>query len=978
MVVRPPIFGILKLSNGSMSCKRPQIRLKNAYHLAATSWPFPNQLRLTKSPSSKRHRLQNTYTSPMNSSYLVTAEPILLLPTKFYPPHASSHLLQRPHLIEQLNQGLTGKLTLVAAPAGYGKSTIVTQWLNQLQGHTASSHTAWLSLDESDNDLILFLHYFVAAIQHSQPHSCATTLAILYDPKPPHWSQLITLLVNDLIKLPNPQILVLDDYHYVEDETIHQFMERLLAHLPLSLHLVIISRTEPPLSLPRLRVRRQLNELRTADLSFSDAETEHYLTQDNTKSFTPAAIAALQERSQGWVASLYLATLSLGANNDEETILKQLEAGNSYIMDYLVTEVLAQQPQAVQTFLLYTSILRRFCSPLCVALLETSADDDNPHHQTSIPTIIGMLAHHHLFTIPLDSSGTWYRYHHLFQLMLSRRLQNQLSATRINALHCKASRWFAQAGFIDEALYHALIADDVPFAIQLVEQNRIRLLNQYDYHTINRWLSLLPETAVNQSPHLLLLKCWVNISTYRVTAVSVPRQIQQVETLLQNSNLTTTQQTNIQAEILAAKLAHLCWIYDFSQIIDHYHQAITRLPQSYHFIRAYITFSMGIALQTQGKPHEAIHIIQTELHNETQHTLPGIWLKGLLAVIHFMAGYPHAVIQIAQDTLKLLENYPTHKAYIASPVHRWLGTVYYHWNQIATAQHHFRQATPFNAPPYHNSQLFLAWSYETTGQPDKADQVITDLHHWAASRDSDIIQNDLASFEARRLCWQGQVDRALAAMREVNIPATVDNFMMEVPALTHARILIAHHQETSWQKAQTLLERLWASAAEQGQNIPGQIEILALKALLQQRQGFGPAVLATLEQAINIAKPIGFIRIFVDLGTPMAALLYQLLDQGFEPDFLGQILAAFPQTAPHIAQARRAEEASQTQLIEPLTRREIDVLQLLAQDLPNKKIAQELSVSPLTVKRHTINIYKKLSVSSRHEAANTARTLGIL
>ena len=906
-----------------------------------------------------------------------STEPVLLLQTKFYRPRVSPNALPRPHLIEHLNQGLSRKLTLITAPAGYGKTTIATQWLDQLQTQQPPKphhQIAWLSLDESDTDLVLFVHYLIAAIQKCQPGSCPHTFAALHNPQPPSWLQLATLFVNDLIEQTAPLILALDDYHYVENETIHQFIDRLLHHLPPTLHLIIISRTEPPLSLPLLRARQQMNELRTADLSFTPTETERYLTQTTTH--TPKTITALQERSEGWITGLYLTKLALSRSDNEQTFLNQLQASHTHITDYLISEVLAQQPPAIQTFLLYTSILRRFCLSLCTALLAEAASDQPMNNaQAFVHNSIDWLTQQNLFVITLDDNGSWYRYHHLLQLMLTHKLQQQASPETIRTLHHKASRWFAQEGFIDEALHHALIINDHPFAAELVEQNRINRLNQFDYHTLTRWLSLLPESKVHQHPHLLLLKCWLGISTYRLTSISLTDLTQQAEHLLNKSNLQESQQMIVRAEILAVKIAYYCWVYDFSQIISYYYQAMADLPQSYRFIRAYITQSMGIALQAHGKIKEAIQVIQTELQHDPQNTLPSIGLRGYLAVIYFIAGRPHEVIQIAEDTLKLLRSHPTRQAYMASVARRWLGTVYYYWNQLTTAQQHFQQADPANSSPYYNSQLLLAWSYDMSGQPEKADQVVAELHRWALPLNNDTIQNSLTSFNARRLYRQGKVEMALAMMRDVNVPTTVDNFFVEMPALTHAKILIAHHQESSWQTAQTLLEVLWTDATKQGNNIPGQVEILALKALLQQRQGFAPAALATLEQAIKLAKPIGFIRLFVDLGTSMAALLHQLLEKGIEPNYLGQILAAFPYEEPHVI---LMQQATQTRLIEPLTQRELDVLCLLAEEMPNKKIAQQLSISTLTVKRHTINIYKKLSVSNRREAASRARTLGIL
>ncbi|MEM7114687.1 MAG: LuxR C-terminal-related transcriptional regulator [Chloroflexota bacterium] len=916
----------------------------------------------------------------------VQANPVLLLQTKLYRPQIPSGLVQRPHLINYLNHGLRSKLTLVAAPAGYGKTTIVTQWLHAQQPHL--NQIAWLSLDESDDNLLHFVHYLVAAIQQQQPASCTNVLASLHAPQPMPWSHLVVLLVNDLTELRQSLILVLDDYHFVTEGTIHEFLDRLLEHLPPTLHLVLISRTEPPLSLPRLRVRRQMNELRTADLSFSNSETERYLTQDSSKSVAANTISALQERSQGWIAGLYLAKLSLAQKSNEQSLLQQLQANNSHIMDYLITEVLSQQPQAIQTFLLHTSILRRFSRPLCESLLANTwpkgFEEDGSftgNSQAPMQNIIDWLDRQHLFTIALDDNRIWYRYHHFFQLMLTRRLQKQTTRDQLNSLHWKASRWFAKAGLVDEALYHALATADTTFAVQLIKQHRLALLNQFDYRTLERWLALLPEGVIEQYPQLILLDCWVALSTYRLPLQSVLQKMQQLETRLSNREFTLgkAEQTVVQAEIAAVNAVCRFWIDDFEQWEHHSQQALADLPASYLFMRTYVASPTALGLQASGKTDEAIRIAEKELQNEaSQYRLPLIWLRGYLATLYYLAGRLQQVVRTTRNSIRQLEDeVGSAKVHIAGATYRWLATVQYEWNDLATARHYFLKADETNTLAYANCQLLLAWSYEVTGQAEKASEILENFRQWALLRENQLIHRMLASFQARRLYWQGKIEMALEVINKVAITKVAFNFMAEVPAFTKIKILIAHDQEDSWHEANEWLEALWP-AFEKSQNIPGQIEILALTALLHQRRGQLDKAFSTLERALKLAQPSNFIRTFVDLGRPLASLLYQLLEQGIEPEYVGQLLAAFPQTQQNNRPAQSAQEAAQPQLIEPLTRRETEVLLLLAEELPNKQIAQKLSISPLTVKRHTINIYQKLSVSSRHDAVQAARALGIV
>ncbi|MEM7114689.1 MAG: hypothetical protein AAF614_19795, partial [Chloroflexota bacterium] len=575
--------------------------------------------------------------------------PILLLQTKLYRPQVQPDLVQRSHLIERLAPSQARKLTLVAAPAGYGKTTVVTQWLHTLQ---TPNQIAWFSLDESDNDLVLFLHYLVTAVQKVQPNSCANTLAALTDLQTLPWAQLATLLLNDLATITAPLILVLDDYHYVTTEIIHQFLDRLLNHLPPVHHLILITRTDPPLSsLPRLRMRQQMNELRTADLSFSTAETKRYLTQDRAGSLTSATISALQERSQGWIAGLYLAKLSLGQTSNEQALLKQLQASNAHIMDYLIIEVLAQQTTAVQTFLLQTSILRRFCHPLCKAVLEETwqeviGAEEQPigNSQAPIQRVLNWLDRHHLFVIPLDDSSDWYRYQHFFQLMLTRRLEQQISPDKVKTLHQKASRWFARQGLIDEALHHALAASDTPFAVQLIEQYRMERMNQFDYHTLERWLALLPKEIIKQRPHLILQEYWILLKYMRMTPMTSLQHVEEAEACLANGDLNLDEEETavLRAEMTAVRASVHFWRGDHQQVLAYYQEAAAALPKSYLNIRCRIILFAAYALQYQGKVAEAIRLMQEGLKSEAaKFNRLFIWFRSYLAPLHYVIGDLH-------------------------------------------------------------------------------------------------------------------------------------------------------------------------------------------------------------------------------------------------------------------------------------------------------------------------------------------------
>ena len=434
-----------------------------------------------------------------------TQKSLALITTKFHRPPVPSDLSCARAWWSMLNRGLAGPLSLVCAAAGFGKTTLVSSWVEHLtadRGGVMPLQSAWLSLDENDSDLVLFLRYFVAAIRTVFPESCAGTYALLEAPQPTSQMPLVVALSNDIERLPARLVLVLDDYHTIHGEAVHDFLSELIRHWPQRLHLVLISRSSPPLPLVSLRARGLITEIRGRDLRFTPEETAAYVGRALPEPLEEQTVAMLQVRTEGWIAGLRLAILSWRGTEEADRVLPDLTGSGSGITDYLADEVLAHQPPAIRSFLLKTSILNHFCAELCEAVVgsEVSGFD--------MRACMDWLERADLFFIPLDNRRQWYRYHHLWRDLLEQRLLAESGAVQIAALHRRAAIWTADQGFVDEALQHALAAGDLDLAAGLMEQHLRDALNRADRSTLERWERLLPEDFVARRPWLLVMKAF--------------------------------------------------------------------------------------------------------------------------------------------------------------------------------------------------------------------------------------------------------------------------------------------------------------------------------------------------------------------------------------------------------------------------------------------------------------------------------------
>src|SRR5512139_2571520 len=453
----------------------------------------------------------------------------ILLQTKLTQPPITSGLIDRPRLFEQLNGSIEHPLTLICAPAGYGKTTLVCTWLahRAVDRHenSASLPTAWLSLDQEESDLNLFLRYFIAALRTIFADGCDETLKLLQAAQSPPEAVLHTVFCNDLEKLPGEALLVLDDYHFIHGKAVHNLLGELARHWPKPLHLVLLSRIEPPLPLTSLRAKGRISEIRTQDLRFTAEETAAYLHQWQFASVSQKALPLLEERFEGWPAGLQLAALSLRSADSQESVMSAISSENADITGYLVDEMLTHQFPAIQEFLLKTSLLDRFCASLC----EAAIGEIDPGW--NVRACMDWIERSELFIIPLDNRREWYRYHHLFQELLQRRASAEMGAEQVAHLHLLASAWLEEHGLIDEALHHALAAGDLELAARQMSAGLRDVMNVEDRQTLERWLRMLPEEFIQRRPELLMIRAWALQFMWRLD-LQVP-VLQQIETLLE-------------------------------------------------------------------------------------------------------------------------------------------------------------------------------------------------------------------------------------------------------------------------------------------------------------------------------------------------------------------------------------------------------------------------------------------------------------
>jgi LuxR family maltose regulon positive regulatory protein len=897
-----------------------------------------------------------------------------LIQTKLQRPHLDDDIVSRPRLIEQLDLGLERPLTLIAAPAGYGKTTLAVSWLQN-----CPYPVAWLSLDDDDSDLIVFVTYIIAAIQTIFPDACPQTQSLGQASQLPPVDYIATTFINEIADLREESaagsgpsfVLVLDDFHTIHNDLINQLMTKIVNNLPLQMRLVICSRIDPRLPLSRLRVHRQIVEIRTIDLRFSQDEINTFLEQSLGEKQSSEMAALLDEKTEGWIAALRLAALSMRSTDDPAAFVQTFKGIHHNVMDFLVDEVLARQSQDVQDFLLQTSLLRRFCVPLCEAVTDFNLDESQE--------ILAELERQNLFLVPLDYERSWYRYHHLFQDLLRHRLQDHLNSDELAALHCKASAWLAGNGYIEGALIHVLAAGDVEGAARLVEQNRHDTMNREDFNTLERWLNLLPEETIQRRSALLVTRAWV--LDMRNEIGGIPPLLQAAETHLSaGADVGAEYTRSLQGEIDALWSVILAWNGQGNQALKRALNALENLPSAYAFARSFAMLILALAYQMTGQTKTALRTLNDYL---AEVGLPKTVIVRLLigqTYIHIRAGNLRQASWILQQLKQIADQAGLTVSMVIAD---WLlGRISYEWNHLETAKQHFAAVFELrfggNYGMVCDSTMSLALTNMAQGELDKSDETMAALREFALETGIMDKLRTFDSFEARLALLRGDLQPAIrwAEITDLSVPTGYTFVWVELPIISKTRVLIVQGTEGSLREAVRLLQELLTFAGSR-HNTYRQIGLLALLALAYQAQGKTDDALRTLEHSVRLGQPDNFIRTYVDMGPDMARLLYQLAEGGLEPVYLARVLAAFDESAMDDP-LKSKESVSTTLMVEPLTQRELEILKLLNAGQSNQEIAQALVISPLTVKRHVSNIYTKLGVSGRLKAVTKAKALGIL
>ncbi len=884
-----------------------------------------------------------------------------LFATNLRIPPAPAHAVIRGHLVAMLEDGIPGtRLVVVSAPAGYGKTTLLTQWARSSQ-----FPVAWVSLGEEDNDLEHVYRALVLAWEEAQPGVRESPLGLLLGATEPDHGEVLTEFISLANALPGHFVFALDDAHLIEDPTVLQAFANLLDHMPPTLHVVMACRGAPPVPLARYRARQELLELGVEDLQFQVEETTAYLNGVMGLDLANDEIAVLHAPLEGWVAGLQLAALTLRRHRQAPEGLI-VTGRHRFIADYLNEDVLAQLPGEIREFLLRTSILDRLCAPLCDAV--TGRSDSRE--------MLERLEREGLFVVPLDDYREWFRYHHLFADYLSDELHRR-ELDELPDLHRRASRWFLEHDLPDPAFRHAVAGGDAELGFQIFNRYINEKLNTGELRVIRRWLDALPAAWYDESPVFGLAEVGLLFMSGEF-AVGIGR-IEEVEQRIVQAGRADL--PHHLAMVTAVRCFVACEQNNVAQAEAYAEQALRDLAPENHSFRATIYHALGDSYRRIGRWDEARTCYRKvfETSHEPEGHVRSAHVFGALADLELMRGR----LDVAADywgkalvAVQVRENWGRLPLPVAGWVYVRIGESRYERNELAEAGDHLARGL---------DRADLGGDVRTmiAGNVILARLKLTEGDHEAAAQCLERVRPliEQSAFPD----WTGRFERiqvelwlALDKFRTasdwaeamVGSEALAAHPERESAQLAIARVLIVNGDGPSLARAQAQLQDV-LQVAERDGRAGVQIEALALRALACECQGDRAGALTSLERALRLAEPEGYVRLFADLGLPMARLLQEARARHVLPGYVDRLLAAFSVVLPQQAPARRA-------LPEPLSHREREVLRLIAAGLTNSEIADALFISPETVKKHTGSIFGKLGVGNRTEAAARARALGLL
>ena len=901
----------------------------------------------------------------------------VLLATKLYVPRPRRALVRRPALYARLEQGVQRKLTLVSAPAGFGKTTLIAAWAGQTE-----CPVAWLSLDTADNDPARFLAYLAAALQTIDNHLGEEMMAAVEGNQPVQTTELLAGLLNEIDQAASPLILILDDYHLIDQEAVHANVRFMIENMPDSMHLILCTREDPPWPLARLRAGGQLGEIRGRDLRFSLAETAAFCNDVMGLRMSAEDIETLDTRAEGWVAGLQMAALSMHSESDVSRLVTGFSGSNRYVLDYLLEEVLNQQPPEIQRFLLQTAVLERLCAPLCDTLLAADGDGfsnkgDKPGSGSPSQALLERLEAANLFIVPLDERRYWYRYHNLFSGLLRARLQ-QTAPEQASRLQRLAANWFSGQGLVEEAIGHAMDAGEFDLATDLLEREGIDLVSRHKMVSLARWLEALPQSIIERRPWLCIFMAytrhWIGDRQYALGAC-----LNQAERALEITPPASESETRrIRGYIASLRAQDVLSAGDeAARIIEQANLALDLLPPG-DLMGTEAGVSLGGAYWVQGDAQASERAFAAG--RDTARRCG----KHLMAVpTATYAGWQQIKQGRLQEALGSLEEalaWATHESGTVVPVGGFpllrISDLRYEWDELAEAEQIAHQARELclrlsQADVVVDAHATMGHRMWAAGDLDGA---------WACVRQGDAAARDsspdlflLTKLDACRLrLWlgEGRLADALAWLAaEGPDPEGALSYHHDLHHLLAVRILLADERP---REALDLALRI-VEASARANWVYEQIQALTLAAVASQQLGDTKQALRHIGAALQLGAPGHFVRTLLDEDPIVSNLLRQTTaDDKIPREYLERLLDA-------ASSSKAATKTAAAQpLFEPLSERELEILELIALGLSNQQIAMRLVLSLATVKWHASNIYGKLGVGNRNQAVVKARELGLL
>lgn len=898
-----------------------------------------------------------------------------IIQSKLYPPPIAPDTVDREQLLS-LAPAICGHLaTIVSAPAGFGKSTLVTQCLER-----SDVKSAWLSLDIEDSDAVRFISYVVAALRCAYPGCCNETAKFLQEVDLLDTHALAGIFINDIEALKEPVVLVLDDYHHVSSTEIDDLLDFVLKHPPGNLHLVIVSRRNPNLSMPNLRGRGVLCEIRMQQLKFSKDETIAFARQQLGEEFVEDDIRVLHERTEGWPAAIRLAMLAARETGSTARIVDQLPKDSYSMRSYLMLEVLANQPREIREYALRTAFVDRFCPKLCEALIPADS------RTTSGAEFVKYIAQANLFSIALDAGQNWFRFQHLFQAMLQDQALIELGEDVVTDIQNLASKWFEDNGFLEHAIQHAIRSSNSSAAADLISRHRNLIMNQELWFQLEGWLRMLDPQVLASRADLQLLKARIFLTNGQNSRLVETLNL--AASLIEKTDMKQAHKDALHGSLASMRCYQLYLQADPERVVQEARRALDLLSPDDLAERGFATLMLSLGMQMSGDVKGARKTLHYAMTDKSIMAASGATLITRLHTSLCFVNWIDADLTnlelAAKDCVDLATQSGLEEV-LSGGLH-FQASCHYQRNELSAVvselESQVRKPAVANAEFRALNLTILALAHQAADNYDEAQKIRELLHDLAIRTHNPYLIEISEAFAAELAVRQGRTAEALKWASQYDPEPLQPIYSSFSPTMCLAKILVLDDSADSLKRAQALLPKLEDFMAGI-HNTRFLIETLALRAILSDKIGDTALATKQLGQAISLAQPGGFIRLFVDLGPELAPLLNRLEVRGEQLQYVGRILAAYRSdggrsSTVRVDTKRGAPFSYSSGLPEPLSPREEEVLALLVERLTNKEIGEQLYISTATVKRHVHSIYEKLNVKGRREAVTKAVGLGLI